>query len=978
MAITVPNQWTATTGATDAEIITNPTSGNWLIAVITCRVTDGSAPLLNVGDPSRNLWTLLASPTAIASSAHASAQLQAEVWGCPAVRFDGWPFEAVYASAMAISTSDVGSVAVDVFEAAGMANGTLTVDSVTLATATSTSSVTLTAPAPTGGTNCLMVATAAADSTTSTTTSGTGWTALTSLTRTGPNLGMAAAWREATTGGSVTFSLSSGTANWAGVVVAFRTAGVAPAQPNPNWPGIQFQVGLGYDLSTPPSRVQWTDQTKRFKELVGDRGIQAELGVASQGQTTVVLDNQDGAYSPRTAGSATANATGTTSTVKVPDAQATNINKGDFFQLETSSGALKEFTVFQVLSLSSSGGTTTVTFTRADGSGVALAATASGDLYVGIPIDLYMPYRLLATWSGKTYAVESGWLRDVVTVYDGAAYSEAQIAATDAIETLTAANPSALRGEILRRKPTHYWPMDDASGSGYAANASGASNAALTVTASKYGTGSSTADFGASTQDVQVSGGLVFSVLGDAGTGWQSSGLTSADVNAGKGYALVGSSITDFPPISAGVTVFGVVGADLTTSIISGSTTNPTVFILRNTDPGAGVGQGSVIKLSIDHATGYGAITVWDKSTHASTTTTAATNGLTANFRSWAVAFDQTSWVLYADGINVLSGSANLVASFSGMDVGGEADQFYHGKCFPGLHAHVAVFGRKLTVGEIGALDGSMRNGEPLIEFMSTRIRRKLGTVRWRGPRVVNLSDTTTSAEGTPSGSIFDIVAEVAGYQDGLVFPDAAGQLQYRDRVMSFQQSTRAVLGEDETGGEVAYQPGLAPSFTPTFVYNNVEVDNTQGLNLTTPQTSAIVAVDDTSNRKYGTRTLPRGTRFTDVYRAWDICWWYLARYAYPQRRAESITIEAAAAPARWPFILGVEVGDLVPATKRHLGAPPYTIRCQVLRVAPRIVYGNNGQISGSVTLTLAAAAPPVPIANNPALGVVGGTVLGV
>lgn len=979
MALAVPQQWTAAAADQDAEIFTYPATDDWVIAVVSCRVVDGGAPLLNLGDVSRNLWRLLATDTAWAHSEHTAAQLQIEVWACPRVHFDGWQFLAVYASAMQISAADVGSLNVHLSEVSGFANGSIMVDKIVVGTASAATSLSLVIPAP--GANCMMVAGAAVDSVTATVSvTSPGWTSLTGVdSSSAPNLRMAEMWRASNASQTASWS-SSVAANWVGIAVSIRETAVSPylpSQPNPAWPATQFQVGLGYDLSTPLSRVRFTDQTTRYFGLAGDRGIQAELGVAQQGQTDIQIRDDDGAYTPRTPGSATASAVGSATTIKVPDAQATNIHKSDFFRLY-SSGVLKELNIFQVTGTSSSGGTTTVTFARADGTaGGAQAATAGGDVYTGIKIDLYIPYRLLKTIAGKTHVAASGWLRDLQITYMDAHWAEVQAEGTDALETLQAASPSALRGEILRRNPTQYWPLDDASGSGYAQNASGFSTSTLTQTASKYGTGANaTADFGASTQDVQTDSNLITSLAGDPGAGWLQNGQTSAELTQ-KGQALVGSDPL-MPSIAGGVTI---VGATLTTNdqstVIVNASVDPTIFILRNTDPGSGAALGSVIKMALDRVTLTPKITVWDKATHATTTTTGSPFQTAGGaWSTWALTFNQTSWAVYTGGQADGSGSCNLVDSFSAIDVGGEADQFFHGHFMPGLFAHIAIFPRRLTVGEIARINSALIDGRAS-ELSSTRIQRKLNSVTWRGPRIVNSTPVGLSAEPAPTGSVADTVSEIAGYEDSLIFVDAAGQLQFRNRILAYQQQPRAVLGENTSAGEIPYQPGMTPSFNPTVLYNSVKVDNTHDTGFGTVGTTTFVAVDDVSGTRYNPRTLPRSARYFNDISGRDMAWWWLAKYAYPQLRVETVTIEASAAPDRWPFVLSVEVGDLLTLMKRQIGAPPYAVSCRVISVKPAFTRNAGGQTTGSVTLTLAAAPQPVTVLNDSVLGIVGNTTMG-
>jgi len=988
MAITIVNQFPGTAADQDKEIVANPTPGRVLIAPIVSCVIDGSAPTLAIGDVSRNGWTLLSDPIQFASVPHVAGQLQVEVWACPSVRFDGWPFHLIYASAMQITAPDVGSVCVNVLEISGM-TGQLTVDSVTPGTATNSTSLAMTAPAPTGGANVLQIAAAASNiAYGSYTTTGTGWTQLSDLTLTNPEVGLMHAWREATTGGGVTFGLLGGAMrNWAGVIVALKTTGTTPAQPNPAWPATSFQLGLGYDLSTPLSRVRWTDQTTRYRSVDSERGIQAELGTAQQGNTTLVIRNDDGAFTPRAVAlAASATASGSTTTIKVADANAVNVHVTDFLRLRTSAGALKQLDVFQVVSLSSSAGTTTITFARADGTaGGALASTASGDVYAGIQIDLYIPWRLQKTVAGTTYTVASGWLRDLPVNFTDAHWSTVTAAGADALEVLSVAgNPSALRGEIYRRRGLYaYWPLDDTSGAGYAANASGTSNAPLTQTVSKYGGGANTrADFGATTQDIDA-GSQKTSLLGDPGSGWSQDGQTSAEI-ATKGYALVGSD-PGMPSIASGVTIIGVTQiTDAQSTTAQSATVDPTLCILRNTDPAAGVGQGSIIKISISRAAGsFGIVTRWDKSTHVTTATTCNTsNGFGGAWDTWALVIDQTSWILYTSGSVAGSGSCNLVATWSGIDIGGEADPFWHGRTLPGTHAHIAVYGRKLTAGEIKRIsDSALFGGFINTEKADTRIQKKLATASWRNTRVLNPGPANLAAEAAPSGSVADIASEVAGYEDSLTFADASSQFHYRSRVTAYQQFPRAVLGDNIAGGEIPYQPAQVFGFDPTYVYNDVEVENTSTGGYTQLTTSTIVAVDDVSAARYGARTLPRTTRYNVDYTAWHVTWWWLSKYAYPQLRVPSIVISAAASndtassSGRWAFVCGVEVGDIVTVNRRPVGQPMVSVWCRVMQVNASFTYGDT--TTAQVALTLAAAPPKVAIANDPTYGVLGGTVLG-
>lgn len=1201
MALAIANQWTGAANFSDLQVITTPTAGNWLIACVGWRMADGTMPALNLGDLSRNLWTLLASPTTLAYASHAGSLMQVEIWACPAATYEGWDSLRVFASTN-ISALDTGSLMLNVAEVSGMVNGFLTVDSVTVGSASAATTFSIVVPAPAGAANCLVMGAAlAATSAATITATGAGFTGLTQAADTAPDAKLQPQWRAATA--SVTPAWSSTAAvDWCGVAVAIRETGTVPPdsltpylvataaqasgvsasvsapvttavpagdsvavvlgssggadllsvadskgntyslvvsetggtprthiyqsaisvplttsdtitatfstsgnafnviaagcpggmdvetgtaghafgtstapsaattalsnsyelivagvsngngggtpswptgwtvlstqhtgstqwtsaayrtttgtgpvtasatvvsaawttvvaafRPRRTWPAVRYQVGFGYDMTTPLSAVQWTDQSSRFVDTTGavvfsaGRGIPYELGQVNSEPADLKIRNDDGAYTPRDiAEAASANAAGTATTIKIADADATNIHVADFFRIKTSALVLKELTVFQVTGVASAAGTTTVTFARADGvAGGAQASTASGDVYAGIQIDTHIPWRKIDYWNGKWYPSAVGWFGSLPQTWSNPYWGVVPAVGIDPLATLTAGNPTAARGEILRRHPTHYWPLSDPGAGnsdsdnlGTAQDASGNGRPPLRQVLSKYGKGANNvADFGAATQDLDtgLNPPIPASLLGDSGSGWQQSGLTSAEMPT-KGYALVGQS-DDFPPISGGVTILGAsavpLAADL--SAIQAAAFNGTMMILRNTDPALAIGQGAIIKLSIDKTTLRPSISVWDKDTHARTDTTpGAGAALVQQFWTvWMLTFNRTSWMLYCGGnfTPIATGSCDLVATFGEIDIGGEADEFFHGRFWNGIHTHIAVFDRQLTDEEYFNLSTAIVSGSvsqnTASEVTSDRVVRKLDSVNWTGPRIVTPSDNAIGNEGDEPGSVVDLLSDIADYEDGLFFVDAAGQLQWRGHLAGYYQTVRQVLGEDTSAGEIPFQPGQEMPYDLTYLYNRVEVGNAGVTNLFSRVTRLFPAADPAPYAK-GLRTLPRATRLGATEDAFGLAWWLLSLYHTPQLRVTSVEIDCASYPAAWGFCLGAEIGDLITVKKRPLGAPAISLDCRIIQVKR-----NEGPGVARFTLALAAAAPPVLVLGDPAKAVLGNATIG-
>lgn len=953
MALSMPNHWfNSAIGPGDTEVLVTPTAGNWLVAAVFVATVDNSQPAISVGDWSRNIWTLAYTPTTMAFESNNSTQQYVQIWVCPNVRYDGWPNLGVYASVLPYNSTDTATVNVNVFEIAGMVNGFLTVDSVALKITTASTTFSMAVPAPTGGADCLMIAAAnnSMTGTTNVTLTSAGWTQTDALNAAGPQVNSDIVWRESTVTQTASWSITS-SSNWVGAVASLRVTGIGPTQPNPNWPAVDFQLGLGYNLSTPLNNVIWTSILDRLTSFDHERGIQYELGLVQSDPTDLVLRNDDGALSPRAAGIATATATGTTTTFICTATDAADVNVADYFQLTTSTGALKEFTVFKVLSITIVGSVATIAFIRADRTGNgALTAPVTGDKYLGAPIDIYVPYRIVATWNGKQYPVVTGWIEQWPIVWEDPHWGDSYAVGIDPIATLVAKDYTPVQGEILRRNPHSYWPLSDAATATTAQNISGVGTAVLTQTTASGGAGSGAAQFGGSTQNVDffagsgVVGGLPVycSQLGDPGSGWSVEGLTSAQMSGADGFALVATGVT-FPSIANGVTICGsVLLTDENFILMQGATSPVTIFAISN-QSGSGF-HGRTIQFLINPTTNGPEISWWDKTTGGFNSATSATYPNVFGVytpTNWAMTFNQTSWKIYMEGVLANSGTMNIVPNFDIIDVGGQADLYGNGHCFNAIHSHVAVFPRQLTAGEISDISSSMSNGYLTAVYGTDQtIARKLDTVNNVNPRILNFT-TTKNGDEILGSSMADKVTQLADYNADKLFTDAAGQIQFRARSRSINQTIKATIGDRPDLGEIPFVGDvndLQINYDPTYIYNQVIIEN-DGITSNTDgfgfqnTTTTVTVQDATSIAKYGLRTLQRRVSFTTDTMTLAVANYLLSQYKAARLRVASVLIDAGKNNAAFAFVLGVEVGDLVTFNRRPIGAPMITMNCIVLDI---------------------------------------------
>lgn len=870
MALAVPQQWTSSGGRDDVRLNVTPTAGNWVLATIAYRTTDGTAPLATVADLTRNYWEL------VGSAADASGAWRVEVWACPQIVYAPSLLDVIYAAVSHIHADDVGTCLLHVTEVSGFVNGFPTIESATVGTASAAAGLSIIMPTPAGSASCFVLAAAAINDSTKTLTAPAagGWTALTQVTRSSPDIKMGPSWRTATATQTATWSISAGTTDWVGVVVALRETGTVWTPAISGRPAARFRLAPGQGLDTPLPRASWTEYTTRLEAIRASHGIPYELGRAQAGESLAVLQNSDGALNPE----------------------------------------------------------------------------PGGDFDISTPFSLDMAWPNGST--GKIYPVAYGWSEKFSRRWAAPQVGYADMSGVDVLATAVRAVKSPLRAETLRHRPYAYWTLGDPAGSLTALNSSGRSSTVLVGTISKYGAAASTADFGASTQAVTI-GSVTGTLVGDTGTGWQQAGLVLADTT--KGRCLVATD-DDFPSITSGVTIAGSV-------FLADGAAQPnidsTVFIIRNLDPGGGVSLGSVLKLSMQRSSNKAQITVWDKATHATTTTTGASTLIANNgFRPFVVRITPTTWSCTIAGVT-FTGSCNLVGNWDLISLMGEADQFSTNRMCNGIMTHVAVFDRYLTDGETSLWASNAHNFAYAGEYTHKRAQRILATGGSSAPRVIDFTpvlSSTIMSNDPGTGPMAQAIGDVADAEATLAYGRADGALAVRGKWRAYQQAPVATLGDDTGAGEIPYIPGQLIEYDRTNLYNEVEVSNSYETSVSTANPTVHASVDTASVDRYGGVTLPRDTRLADSCDAFALADWLLNQYHLPKSRLATVTIDPASFPSTgWPFVLSVEVGDLLTVKGRPVGAPVDSIACQVMKID---VAATPAQYR--LTLTLAGAPPQV------------------
>lgn len=208
----------------------------------------------------------------------------------------------------------------------------------------------------------------------------------------------------------------------------------------------------------------------------------------------------------------------------------------------------------------------------------------------------------------------------------------------------------------------------------------------------------------------------------------------------------------------------------------------------------------------------------------------------------------------------------------------------------------------------------------------------------------------TLSPSAVPSG------VNNATIHPAIVNAPAAGTQLYVSQV-------RASPG----GFQVSYENDIEVSTDIQYLFNDIAVSRNV-------DQATYRARDVNSRNSYYPRVFTRTiyTSTNDPQAVVDCAQWLLADYSQPKLRITRLTVNPAANPALWPFVLGTDIGDVIQFQRNPVGAAAITGTFMVIGIQPNIT-----KDTATFGYTFAPIFGTVLTLDDPVFGLVGSNGLG-
>jgi hypothetical protein len=457
--------------------------------------------------------------------------------------------------------------------------------------------------------------------------------------------------------------------------------------------------------------------------------------------------------------------------------------------------------------------------------------------------------------------------------------------------------------------PDYYWPMQEPSEATSFAELSGNGGPPLVYMASKYGAGTVTAgqqstvrgDVGGSyvaINDAAPSPTYAGSGLQTGLPGTQTQGI---DVGADSGAWAVSVAFLYKAPVSHGAVSRRVIVNLLGRSrfgfekhalaVCDGAPGTGFVFaeLLEGTDAaGSGISAVATPVFSMYGPADFAVAVTVNVTAGGSATVEFHSNGSLGASTTTAIG---TTPQMRCTQVEVGANLANLLGNASiGMSI-----------------AHLAVWRRVITAAEIAALVDGGAGWQH--ESSGGRVTRYLAH-GFTGASSVDTGQSTRMGTSTlTSGTtMLDALQQTAVSENGNLFVDGGGVVQFRDRASRYLSLTSSFTFGDGAG-ELPYETDIAYDFDAAQVFNDVTVVRPGG--------SSPHVADAASQLRYFPRSLSRTHNVWTDNEAADAAAYFLQKSKDPALRISRLTLNPAANPNLWPAALGCEIGTRVTVNRR-------------------------------------------------------------
>lgn len=530
------------------------------------------------------------------------------------------------------------------------------------------------------------------------------------------------------------------------------------------------------------------------------------------------------------------------------------------------------------------------------------------------------PYRVRATWDGKVYSLFSGYVERWPQRWDNQ-YGSSRMQVVDGLATLSGTRlAGALGAEILADGPHAYWPLDDGRLASQAANKATTTTTPLSAAESINKGGSS--GFGAT-----------LALQSEESTCWDQTRLSTTPTSDAPS-AIYGTCLTAgmaLPQLASGVLI------ECWAKIPAATPQQNYTLLALKADTFSSNAERRVAVLQLDSTSGLPVMYVSDSAGTLASFSASASGFNDGGWHHYVVHLTTTTVKLWVDGALRVDGTLSSVpaATIDRISVGGEVDTWTNQNIAVGSFAHVAVFQlSSVDTRRIAARANAGLFGFP--ERSGARISRLLNYAGWAGGRAIDDGLAFLGAAATiAKQTLLAAVQDVASWENGLVFVDAAGNFRFVDRATRFAQATKYVFGDGT--GEIPYETDVEIDFDPKYVFNDVTITKSSSRTVT-GQTigggSSAHKKDQASIAAYFTRTLDKTSGVSSISQCEAEATWTLENYAQPRARLARISFVPSANPALWPVALGIEIGDRVTVIRRPFGGgATITLDCYVEQV---------------------------------------------